>query len=797
MRNELILVVEDDAIIAMRLEETLEAWGYRTAWAASGESALEMVEEMNPGLVLMDINLDGQIDGIETAIRMRQNGFPTIFLTAYADDELLERAKTAEPYGYLVKPVYDRELRSTVEMALYKHSADHQLRDSERRFRAIFQQAGIGVTLVDSISGRLAAGNAKFWQVIGRDPSTTERNLTWRDVTHPEDIPVEEEHLERLWRGEINEFSMEKRYLRANGDVVWVNLTISAMWESGERPSQHIAVVEDISGRKKADAALALRIKELEAVNRISNALRAAESIQQVLPLLLDQMLETLDVKDGSIVIYNTARTGIEFVETRGLLKETCADAIQKDQALIALAMQQAEKVRIDALSKDSRAVPVCLQNAPDGWSAAILPIRTTDDVLGLVIIAAPADKLPPDALRLLETIVEIAGSAIHRMRLFDQTSRSLKRIEALHRIDNAIRSNLDGAGTLNVILENVVRQLGVDAADILLVGRDANMLIPSASIGFHQPIGDEQFVFIGDGLAGSAAAKQMHVWGAAASFDRETPWRARLLREEEFVRSLSVPLVSKGEMKGVLEVFGRSEMDLDADKIAFMDILAGQTAVAVEGLQLVESLRHTNRELNTAYHETIEGWSRAMDLRDRDTEGHTQRVTGLTMALAVRMGIPDERMADIRRGALLHDIGKIGVPDEILLKPGELTPDEWVIMRSHPSLAYELLSHIEFLRPALDIPYAHHERWDGSGYPRGLKGEEIPLAARMFAVVDVYDALVSDRPYRSAWSEEQALDYIRAGSGTHFDPQVVEVFLEMLRSEDMHTEFIQQPSGG
>lgn len=797
MRNELVLVVEDDAIIAMRLEETLEAWGYQTAWAASGESALEMVEENPPGLVLMDINLDGRIDGIETAIRMRQNGFPTIFLTAYADDELLERAKIAEPYGYLVKPVYDRELRSTVEMALFKHSADHQLRDSERRFRAIFQQAGIGVALVDSISGRLAAGNSKFWQVIDQDPSIAERNLTWRDVTHPDDIAAEEEHLERLWRGEITEFSMEKRYLRTNGDVVWVNLTISAMWESGERPSQHIAVVEDITGRKKADAALALRMKELEAVNRISNALRAAESIQQVLPQLLDQMLGILDVQDGSIVIYNAARTGIEIAETRGVLREVCEDAIQKDEALIALAKQQAEMVRIDALSKAPRPVPACLQNAPVEWSAVILPIRTTDEVLGLVIITAPASKLPPDALRLLETIVEIAGSAIHRMRLYDSTSRSLKRIEALHQIDNAIRSKLDGAGTLNVILENVVRQLGVDAADILLIGRDADRLIPSASIGFDQPIGDGQFVMIGDGIAGAAAAKQLHVSGAAASFDREPPWRARLFREEKFTCSYSVPLVSKGEMKGVLEVFRRSEMELDADKIAFMDILAGQTAVAVEGLQLVESLRHTNQELNTAYHETIEGWSRAMDLRDRDTEGHTQRVTGLTMALAVRMGVPEGQMADIRRGALLHDIGKIGVPDDILLKPGELTPEEWVIMRSHPSLAYELLSHIEFLRPALDIPYAHHERWDGSGYPRGLKGEEIPMAARMFAVIDVYDALVSDRPYRSAWTEEQALDYIRAGSGTHFDPQVVEVFLEMIGSEEKQTTFNKQPSGG
>ena len=178
------------------------------------------------------------------------------------------------------------------------------------------------------------------------------------------------------------------------------------------------------------------------------------------------------------------------------------------------------------------------------------------------------------------------------------------------------------------------------------------------------------------------------------------------------------------------------------------------------------------------AYDATIEGWSRAMDLRDEETEGHTQRVTDLTLKLARLMGIRDDQLIHIRRGALLHDMGKLGIPDQILLKPGKLTDDEWVIMRKHPVYAYDMLSSIEYLRPALDIPYCHHEKWDGSGYPRGLKGEEIPLAARIFAVIDAWDALTSDRPYRKAWSREKTLAYIREQTGSHFDPQVVEVFL-------------------
>jgi putative nucleotidyltransferase with HDIG domain len=185
--------------------------------------------------------------------------------------------------------------------------------------------------------------------------------------------------------------------------------------------------------------------------------------------------------------------------------------------------------------------------------------------------------------------------------------------------------------------------------------------------------------------------------------------------------------------------------------------------------------------ELAIAYDATIEGWSHAMDLRDKETEGHTQRVTELTILLAKAMGIKDKEILHIRRGALLHDIGKMGIPDHILLKEGPLTDEEWTIMRKHPLLAYEMIQPIRYLHQSLDIPLAHHEKWDGTGYPRGLKGEEIPLVARIFAIVDVWDAVTSSRPYRKAWSKKKTLAYIKEQSGKHFDPQVVDVFLSVI----------------
>jgi HD-GYP domain-containing protein (c-di-GMP phosphodiesterase class II) len=190
--------------------------------------------------------------------------------------------------------------------------------------------------------------------------------------------------------------------------------------------------------------------------------------------------------------------------------------------------------------------------------------------------------------------------------------------------------------------------------------------------------------------------------------------------------------------------------------------------------------MQRSNSELAHAYNATIEGWSRALDLRDKETEGHSRRVTEMTIKLAQSLGLSEEELVNIRWGAELHDIGKMGVPDNILLKPGPLTDSEWVLMKKHPLLAFEMLSPIHYLRHALEIPYCHHEKWDGTGYPRGLKGTYIPLAARIFAVVDVWDALNSDRPYRPAWPEEKALEHIQASSGTHFDPQIVDLFMSL-----------------
>jgi len=219
-----------------------------------------------------------------------------------------------------------------------------------------------------------------------------------------------------------------------------------------------------------------------------------------------------------------------------------------------------------------------------------------------------------------------------------------------------------------------------------------------------------------------------------------------------------------------------------DLEWLDFLKTIANQAANAVDNAILFDRLQQINFKLMLAYDTTIEGWSHALDMRDRETEGHSQRVTEMTITIAKAFGIEDSKLVHMQRGALLHDIGKMGVPDSILLKPGPLTDEEWIIMKRHPEYAFSMLSKIDYLEPAIEIPYYHHEKWDGTGYPKGLKGDEIPLAARIFAVVDVWDALRSDRPYRPAWPDEKVFEHIRSGAGTHFAPEVVETFIKIAR---------------
>ncbi len=357
---------------------------------------------------------------------------------------------------------------------------------------------------------------------------------------------------------------------------------------------------------------------------------------------------------------------------------------------------------------------------------------------------------------------------------------RQLEHLTALSAIDRVIAANFDLKLSLSEILVHVTKELGIDAADILIFNSNSQMLEFGAEYGFRTKVVGKAQIRLGESYAGRAALERQLIQIPNLKDETENLFQTNTLKEEDFVCYYGVPLITKGQVKGVLEVFHRTTLEPDAEWLDFLIALAGQAAIAIENATLFESLQRSNSELALAYDATIEGWSHALDLRDKETEGHSKRVTEMAVILARAFGLTEPELVQVRWGALLHDIGKMGVPDGILHKPGPLTDEEWASMKMHPTFAYDLLSLIRYLRLALDIPHYHHEKWDGTGYPDGLKGVQIPLVARIFAVVDVWDALNSNRPYRPAWTEEEVREHIRASSGTHFDPQVVSVFMQM-----------------
>ena len=361
-----------------------------------------------------------------------------------------------------------------------------------------------------------------------------------------------------------------------------------------------------------------------------------------------------------------------------------------------------------------------------------------------------------------------------------------LSRLDALHSIDSEILSNVDIQVILDVVLEQVKNGLGVDAANILRFNSSLQSLESITQFGFNANKLGDKYLRLGKGLAGKTALERKTI--IIKNLHEDDNWLDQIpfLAAENFTSYFGLPLLSQGKLKGVLEVFHRSVLDPDAEWLRFLDTLAGQAAIAIDKTSLLNTLERNNLELRLAYDTTLEGWARALELRDMETVGHSRRVTKLTRELAIAVGIDRRLMDHIWRGALLHDIGKMGIPDAILNKSGPLTGVEWTVMKQHPVMGYEMLKEIVYLKPALDIPYSHHERWDGSGYPLGMRGEGIPLAARIFAVVDVYDALTNDRPYRKAWSKTKTLDYIKEQSGKQFDPQIVDCFMEIITKKDV-----------
>jgi PAS domain S-box-containing protein len=661
-----------------------------------------------------------------------------------------------------------------------KH-AQEVLTQSEERYRALFATSLEGIGL--SKGNQVIDANQALLDIFGYEDKQEFLGIPLLEHVAPESRPAIEDFQRRQAENNSLEKRFEYRILRKNGEPRDVEIAITPVKLSND--TFVLGTFRDITERKQAQKALAQQAEELLHRNEeLSRLYRASGSLlsgtfqdlQELARTIIGVVKEEFGKGNCSLVALHKDSKELQRLAVAGPYADEVKDKrLTVDGAgLIPRALRTGETLNIGNV----QSIPDYLPNWAAAQSELVVPLKVGGDVLGAIDIqSAQPDAFGPDDERLMTIFAERAALALAHSRLFEQSEGRVRQLAALRTIDMAISSSFDLNLTMGVLLDQLRSQLDADAADVLVYNPITSTLRFSSGQGFHTPLLQHINLRLGESFAGRAALQRQMLKIPDLTTELPGMRRSSLLLEEKFIGYVGIPLIAKGQIKGVLEVFQRRPLEMSTDQQAFLEILAGQAGIAIDNAELFDHLQTSIADLSIAYNDTLEGWASALELRDKETEGHTRRVTDQTIRLAQVLGVKGDDLTHIYRGSLLHDIGKIGVPDRIVGKTGPLSEEEWQTMRQHPSFAYKMLSPISYLRQAINIPYCHHEKWDGTGYPRGLKGEEIPLAARIFSVVDVWDALTSDRPYRKAWTPGQARAYIQEQAGKQFDPKVVEAF--------------------
>ena len=676
------------------------------------------------------------------------------------------------------------KMHGTIQDITERKRAEKALRESEQHYRGLVELSPDTI-IIEQEDGTIAYINPAGLRVFGATQPEQIQGTNILDHIHPDFQESVRKRIQQIMKGKKSMPLIEEKYIRLDGSSIDVEVAATSFEYEG-RPGVQV-IAHDITARKKAAEALAHQAEELRRRNdELDRLYRASGSL----------------ISGASLSLQDLAQTIVEVVQQEFGQANCSLIIVQKDSnelTRLAIAGPYADQVKNKRLTQDGlglvpqairtgaafnvgnvHAVPDYLPNWEAAQSELAIPLKIGDHVIGVIDVqSSEPEAFGPDDERLMTIFVERAALVLEHSRLNAQTEARMQQLLALRTVDMAISSSFDLTLTLGILLDQITQLLGIHAVDILAFNAATQMFKFSNARGFRTQTLQHAKTRPGDDYAWRVVRERQMVNIVDIRAEANGTQRSLDLSAEQFTSYMGIPLLAKGQVKGVMEVFQREPLVLEPEGYAFLEMLAGQAAIAIDGAELFEHLQNSNAELSVAYDSTLEGWASALELRDEQTEGHTRRVARLATRLAQAVGVREEEILQIYRGALLHDIGKMGVPDNIMLKPGPLTEDEWVIMRKHPQFAYDMLLPITYLRPALDIPYCHHEKWDGTGYPRRLKGAQIPKAARIFAVVDVWDALTSDRPYRKAWEKEKASEYIREQAGQHFDPEVVTAFLD------------------
>ncbi len=655
-----------------------------------------------------------------------------------------------------------------------------ELTREESKYRNLFQNSSYAIII--SVHDRVQLVNQACMTLFGaKDPSELIGRSLY-DVFHPSFHTLIRNRIQVMREKGEAVPEIEEKIVRMDGRAIDV-VTKSAPFSYGSTNAIHV-MLRDITEKKRQEEALKLQNESLSALFKLAENVRKTESSNELLNNVLKSIIRLMHADSGTVSLLTDDRCNLEIMAVAGKSMVPIHTQYPAKSGLSGFALERGRPFKTDDCSKEPRFLD--LGNASIMGPAIYLPLHSEREKLGVMAIVRLKKKgvqlFTGADVRLVNAIGELVGNTLRRLLLFEQSERRLNQSQALRRIDLAILKNQDLEKTIRIALKEIRKQFRADAAMVRLKNLEDGGFALFSDLGFSAGM-RTKYLEIGQDDALLKVLKREKIM--IHPDDSKMITSSRYLDQVQgdgFGFYAAVPFYSEKSMAGVLELFHHAPYLLSEDDRDFLQMFANQMAIALENANLLKNLLNANQSLIRTYDTTIEGWSRALDMRDKETEGHTLRVTIMTLELARKMHFPEEELVHVRRGALLHDIGKMGVPDHILLKADALSEEEWKIMKQHPQFAYDMLSFIEYLRPALDIPYCHHEKWDGSGYPRGLKGDQIPRAARIFAVVDVWDALRSDRPYRPAWPREKVLEHIRSLSGTHFDPEVVAAFFELIQ---------------
>ena len=618
-------------------------------------------------------------------------------------------------------------LSEQISIAISENRLDRQIRESEERYRS-FVQNFQGIAFGGSLDFKPTFMNGATEKITGYSESEfLGGNLRWDQIIHPEDLAQVSAAIDKMLALPSRSGECEYRIVRKDGQVRWVHELFQRVNDAVGRHDLTQGTIYDITERKRAE-------KVQNAIYQISQAAFATVNLEDLFALIHGILGELMSVQNFFIALYDERSNQISFPYfvdeqedtplTQHPGKGLTEYVLRSGQPLLAT-----PEVFQDLIDRGE-----VLEIGPSSLDWLGVPLKVKERTIGVMAVQTYQESIRFDEgeLQILTFVSTQVAMVIERKR----TEEALRWSEELYRT-----------------------------------------LVENLPVGIYRTRPGPK----GEFMMANPAFLKLFGFGSEDELIRYTP--ADMWVDPDRRQAFSERLLSRGSVDGIEiklkkrdgtvlwgQVRARVVKDTENDGGTYFDC----------SIEDITERKLRERELTSAYEATLEGWARALELRDRETEGHAKRVSEMTVKLARFMGMNQEQVTHVRRGALLHDIGKMGIPDSILFKTGPLFDEELQTMRLHPIYAYEMLLPIQFLRPALNIPYCHHEKWDGSGYPRGLKGEHIPLEARIFTIVDVWDSLSFNRPYRPAWPKDKVMAYLREQSGLYFDPQVVEAFIKM-----------------